>query len=263
MITRKYQDGDGFQQFGTICAAWVSSLSHVRPWDAQTVTRSKHKVEAKNGKKSKAEAAVPFEEDATKNGVAVVAEAGESETAGKVKKEYDQNVGDDAIDDPVRMYLMQMGEIPLLTRDEEVASAKEIERTRTKFRDSMLATDFILQSAVVALEKVRDGELRLDRTIEVSVTNTAEKKRIMSRIVPNVETLRKMLVLNHIDFRTAIKKTNSMKERQTAWRQLQRRRRRAVRLVEELNLRSQRILSLIHISEPTRLESKSRLPSCA
>ena len=36
---------------------------------------------------------------------------------------------------------------------------------------------------MVALEKVRDGELRLDRTIEVSVTNTAEKQRIMSRIV--------------------------------------------------------------------------------
>ena len=114
----------------------------------------------------------------------------------KAAKVYDDKSSGEAIDDPVRMYLMQMGEIPLLTREEEVASAKEIERTRTNFRDSMLATDFILQAATAALEKVRDGELRLDRTIEVSVTNTAEKKRIMSRIVPNVETLRKLLVLN-------------------------------------------------------------------
>ena len=51
----------------------------------------------------------------------------------------------ESTDDPVRMYLMQMGQIPLLTRLEEVASAKEIERTRSNYRHWMLATDFMLQ----------------------------------------------------------------------------------------------------------------------
>ncbi len=91
---------------------------------------------------------------------------------------------DGHIDDPVRMYLMQMGEIPLLTRAEEIASAKEIERTRTHFRHSMLASDYLLQGAVGLLKKVRDGKLRLDRTIEVSVTNTAEKKNLLKRTRP-------------------------------------------------------------------------------
>ncbi len=89
-----------------------------------------------------------------------------------------------ATDDPVRMYLMQMGEIPMLTREQEVQAAKNIEKWRTRFRTSMVASDLVLQGAVVALEKVRDGQLRLDRTIEVSVTNTAEKKRILRRIGP-------------------------------------------------------------------------------
>ena len=35
-----------------------------------------------------------------------------------------------ATDDPVRMYLMQMGQIPLLDRAAEIAAAKKIERTR-------------------------------------------------------------------------------------------------------------------------------------
>ncbi len=34
------------------------------------------------------------------------------------------------IDDPVRMYLTQMGEIPLLTRDEEISLYQKIEITR-------------------------------------------------------------------------------------------------------------------------------------
>ena len=38
------------------------------------------------------------------------------------------------IDDPVRMYLTQMGEIPLLTREQEIALAKKIEITRKIFR---------------------------------------------------------------------------------------------------------------------------------
>jgi RNA polymerase primary sigma factor len=157
---------------------------------------------------------------------------------------YEDDAGG-AIDDPIRMYLMQMGEIPLLSRHEEVESAKQIEQTRTRFRNTMLATDFILQAAVHALEKVRDGGLRLDRTIEVSVTNTQEKKRIMRRIVPNVKTLRRMLVLNHKDFRVAINRHLPLAQRREAWRRLIKRRNRAVRLVEELNLRSQRVLPLL------------------
>lgn len=214
-----------------------------------TKTNSNKLTQKPNGSKAKPNGrknanGVAFQEDSAngKNG-RVPDEKPSAKTT--PEREYDQDSDGEAIDDPVRMYLMQMGEIPLLTRDEEVAAAKEIERTRNKFRYAMLSTDFILQAAVVALEKVRDGQLRLDRTIEVSVTNTAEKKRLMSRIAPNVETLRKMLVLNHIDFRAAIKKSNSVETRHKAWRRLMRRRRRAVRLVEELNLRSQRITPLL------------------
>ena len=150
----------------------------------------------------------------------------------------------DSIDDPVRMYLMQMGQIPLLNRVQEVAIAKEIERCRVKFRHGMLATDYMLQGAVAALEKVRDGELRLDRTIEVSVTNTAEKKRIMKRLTPNLVTLRHLLLRNYRDFRIAVSKRFDLKERRQAWARLVKRRNKAVRLIEELNLRNNRLQPL-------------------
>jgi RNA polymerase primary sigma factor len=147
-------------------------------------------------------------------------------------------------DDPIRMYLMQMGEIPMLSRAQEVESAQKIDRWRRRFRMSLLASDYVLQGAVKALEKVRNGELRLDRTVEVSVTDTREKKRILQRLTPNLRTVRHLLVENHRDYRIAIQRHNPMEERRAAWQRLVRRRYRAVRLIEELNLRTQRLMPL-------------------
>lgn len=162
-------------------------------------------------------------------------------TTGDVEASRKDDDDDDSVDDPVRMYLMQMGRIPLLNRTEEVESAVEIERTKALYRNSMLATDYMLNGAVDSLEKVRDGELRLDRTIEVSVTNTAEKKRIMKKLVPNVESLRAMLLENRNDYKVAISKSASTKEKSAAWKRLVRRRHKCVRLIEELDLRTNKI----------------------
>ncbi len=147
----------------------------------------------------------------------------------------------DATEDPVRMYLMQMGEIPLLTRQEEVSAAKRIELTRTDYRNWMLASDFMLQGATKLLEQVRDSKLRLDRTIEVSVTNASEKIAIMRRIGPNIKTLRHLLLRNHGDYFSAINKSLPLNERRQAWKRLVCRRNKAVRLIEEMNLRTNRL----------------------
>jgi len=147
-------------------------------------------------------------------------------------------------EDPVRMYLMQMGEIPMLSRAEEVAAAKQIEATQRRYRNHLLASDFMLQGAVSLLEKVRDGQLRIDRTIEVSVTNTAEKKRILRRLGPNLKTLTHLLNSNHRDFRLAMSRSESLKVRRAAWNRMVRRRRKAVRLVEELHLRAPKLMPL-------------------
>ncbi len=158
-----------------------------------------------------------------------------------------------ATDDPVRMYLMQMGEIPLLNRGQEVAIAREIDCARTHYRHWMLANDYMLEGAVRILERIRDGELRLDRTVEVSVTNTAEKRRILRRLGPNVQTLRELLIRNRRDFRIAISRRQPEPVRRAAWAALVRRRNRCVRLVEEMNLRTNRLqplyAKLVEISE--------------
>ncbi|TWT89307.1 sigma-70 family RNA polymerase sigma factor [Neorhodopirellula pilleata] len=147
----------------------------------------------------------------------------------------------DPTEDPVRMYLMQMGQIPLLSRDQEVSAARQIEATRDRYRHCMMATDFMLQAALKLLQQVRDKQLRLDRTIEVSVTNASEKKAIMKRIIPNTRTLGHLLSKNRSDYMTAINKSLPMRRRRAAWRNLVIRRNKAVRLVEEMNLRTNKL----------------------
>ena len=148
-------------------------------------------------------------------------------------------------DDPVRMYLTQMGEIPLLTRQEEITLAKRIEDTRRMFRTRLLECDYVIQSAFKVLKRVRDGELPFDRTVQVSVTDRLEKEQILGRIQHNLETLDRLLLMNRHDYLTAVSRSQPKAQRRKAWQNLARRRRRCVRLIEELGLRTQRIESLI------------------
>ncbi len=148
-------------------------------------------------------------------------------------------------DDPVRMYLTQMGEIPLLTRQREIALAKQIEVTRRKFRAKLLECDYVLQHAVRILKRVHNSELPFDRTVQVSVTDSLEKQQIMGRFPNNLRSLDLIVRRNKRDYHVATSKSYSESVRKDAWIRLGRSRRRSVRLVEELGLRTQRIENMI------------------
>ena len=152
-------------------------------------------------------------------------------------------------EDPVRMYLTQMGEIPLLTRAEEIRLAKRIEITRRHFRARLLECDYVIQMAFKVLKRVHNGELPFDRTVQVSVTGRLEKEQIMGRLPHNLTTLSILLKRNRRDYRIALNKTQSKAKRKKAWQHLGQRRRRAVRLVEELGLRTHRIEPMIRTLE--------------
>jgi RNA polymerase primary sigma factor len=157
--------------------------------------------------------------------------------------------GESWSDDPVRMYLTQMGEIPLLTRQQEIALAKEIELTRRRFRRKLLECDFVIRAAAKVLKRVYSGELPFDRTVQVSVTDKLEKDQIVGRLPHNLRTLETLLKRNRRDYRIALSKSHKLAERRDAWRRLGRRRYRAVILVEELGLRTQRIETMIKTLE--------------
>ena len=143
---------------------------------------------------------------------------GESDEDGDDRRDGRHTVAESAVDDPVRIYLMQMGEIPMLNRREELSVARRIARSRRAFRNRLLATDYVLQAAIGLLEAVRQNKLRLDRTVEVSVINLREKSRLLKVLGPNLQTLHDLMLRNKRDFALAISRRQPTSSRRQAWR---------------------------------------------
>jgi RNA polymerase primary sigma factor len=149
------------------------------------------------------------------------------------------------IDDPVRMYLTQMGEIPLLTREQEIALAKKIEITRKIFRSKVLESDYCLQSAVEILQQVDDGDLPFDRTMKISTAeDNPDKGTIGQRIPLNLDSVRKMLGRNREDW-DGLAQNKNKKDQEELRLAIRRRRRRSVKLLEELSLRTSKVTPLM------------------
>ena len=173
---------------------------------------------------------------------------GEEET--ELKREFEEVAAETHakhIDDPVRMYLSQMGNIPLLTREEEVRLAKKIETTRMIFRRRCLESDYVVAQAVEILKQVVAGQLPFDRTMRVSTAESNARERVSARLPGNMATIERLLGLNRADWDEleGLAKGGEPKQREALRRRIAARRRRMAVLTEELSLRTGRIIPLM------------------
>jgi RNA polymerase primary sigma factor len=77
--------------------------------------------------------------------------------------EKDQKL--DILDDPVRMYLKQMGQVPLLTREQEVEISKRIEDAELMVQKFITRFGFIARAHLDLAQKLIEGRERFDRVI--------------------------------------------------------------------------------------------------
>jgi len=98
----------------------------------------------------------------------------------------------DILDDPVRMYLKQMGQVPLLTKAQEVAISKRIEAAEARISEIVLGFGFAAKEYIAVAEKLLADppRERFDRVILDQ--KIASKDLHLARLRKLVEPLRRL-----------------------------------------------------------------------
>ena len=84
------------------------------------------------------------------------------------------------LDDPVKMYLKQMGSVPLLSRKEEIDLAKKIEEAELNFKRAVLSTRFARNEILNLANDILDAKVNLEDVIKEDIT--ARKDSVVKRI---------------------------------------------------------------------------------
>ena len=125
----------------------------------------------------------------------VEAEAKEEVAGGSEEVELDLTPGVlEKTNDPVRMYLREMGTVPLLKREGEVAIAKRMERGHLMVLKTISRSPIVLKELIAVAEDLRDGSQSIKKIIqfdqeELTEEETENKTREVLRIIGKIEQL--------------------------------------------------------------------------
>jgi RNA polymerase primary sigma factor len=155
------------------------------------------------------------------------------------------------LEDPIRMYLTQMGKIPLLSREDELRLAMRIDITRKQFRTKVLESPLSVRDAIQILESIRDGELAFDRTLRADEAIDVSKTEILAKLPRMISELRGLseeaarlytrLITEKITGQQADKINQTVKEKRRAW----------VHILEQLNIQTKNIKPMMDVLENT------------
>jgi RNA polymerase primary sigma factor len=166
----------------------------------------------------------------------------------------------DKIDDPVRMYLTQMGEIPLLSRAEEILIAKKIDVARRRFREKVEESPVAVLECINILEDVRNGNVALDRTLRTDITAKMSRRKILRQLSSNIQTLKRLVRENKEGYKRLLTERISAKERASIQQKMLKRRAKWVAILENVNIQPKKIRPIVfrlkEIYQQLRLATK-------
>ncbi len=107
---------------------------------------------------------------------------GQEERAQEEKPEEEQEEvpRSEPVDDPVRMYLRQMGQIPLLSRENELRLAKEIKEAEIRFREVVFSSLFARKEILALIERMKTKKLNPE---EYVTEDFRRKERLLPKLL--------------------------------------------------------------------------------
>ncbi len=121
-----------------------------------------------------------------------IVDQAEVERAKPAEPEEDEDQRLEVLDDPVRMYMNQMGKVPLLTREQEVEICKRIEEAESEMRRLVYGLGFTAKEHIAIAEKLlsEPPKERFDRmVVDKKVANREGHLRDLRSLIKSVRTL--------------------------------------------------------------------------
>jgi len=168
----------------------------------------------------------------------------------RYKKEHEQQIEEqkrqtqmDFFDDPIRMYLHQMGQVPLLSRDQEVDICVRIETAEAKEREMFNQFAFTPRLYMELLDRLETGSERFDRVVTDRFADSRDAyMEGVDKIKRSLQRSREK-ILRAYDAVWKCEETDTAKKRR-AQRNLEKARQELVALFETLNFK-QKILETL------------------
>ncbi|MFA5339702.1 MAG: RNA polymerase sigma factor RpoD [Candidatus Omnitrophota bacterium] len=113
------------------------------------------------------------------------------------------------MEDPVRMYLKQMGQISLLTREQELELAKKIKEAEMRFRESVFECCFCRKEVLRLVNDILARQVNIDEVVDIDPNDKIEKvvkkiQRLMKRLRGAKKTTNLVPLLMEFRFSTSV-----------------------------------------------------------
>lgn len=132
------------------------------------------------------DASVPAMEEEGATEIPVVEEESREQEIRRLREESkEDDVYSDKfipLDDPVKMYLKQMGSIPLLSRENEISLAKRIEEAEIKFAEALYKTAYARKEALAMINRVLNEEVNVEDVIKDELERRSKLLRDLKKI---------------------------------------------------------------------------------
>ena len=169
-------------------------------------------------------------------------EAEETESAIKELSEESKKNKTNDFYDSIRMYLAQMGEIPLLSREQEIVLAKKIELASKRFRKKLLESTLVAEKVIKLVEGLALTQDIFDRTVKATCEVPVNRDIYARKVRENITTARKIIRNNRGDFQSIVQ-NNLKKEEKIAYRKsIRERQRKVARLLEEICIKTSKLV---------------------
>ena len=145
-------------------------------------------------------------------------------------------------DDPVRMYLREMGRVPLLTKDQEVAIAKRIEEAEFELTEVLLSTPYTIKEIQMLAARIMAGRLNFAQITESE--DIREHNKFVKKLPDLMDKLGTLSVQSEAQERRMRRTKISQRSEDNIRKKIDAIRKQQAAIIAEFNLKSKEMMKI-------------------